>query len=145
MRLPRQIDAVLDVSAIRLPRAFCDVARRPAAGWLCVCHPARTPALCTRLHLNLAYKWFRRLSLEGDVPDHSASSKNRQGCFRDSNLFRKLFEQIPDRETEQHTPASTMFLMCNSGDNMERNYDRNPQRHLLCGAENYFCVDRRRL
>ena len=35
--------------------------------------------LCEEVHLNLAYRWFCRLSLDGDVPDHSTFSKNRHG------------------------------------------------------------------
>ena len=48
--------------------------------------------LCEEVHLNLAYRWFCRLGLDGDVPDHSTFSKNRHGRFRDSDLLRKLFE-----------------------------------------------------
>jgi transposase len=48
--------------------------------------------LCDEVHLNLAYRWFCRLGLEGAVPDHSTFSKNRHGRFRDSDLLRKLFE-----------------------------------------------------
>ena len=48
--------------------------------------------LCEEVHLNLAYRWFCRLGLEGDVPDHSTFSKNRHGRFRDSDLLRELFE-----------------------------------------------------
>lgn len=48
--------------------------------------------LCEEVHLNLAYRWFCRLGLEGDVPDHSTFSKNRRGRFRERDLFRKLFE-----------------------------------------------------
>ena len=48
--------------------------------------------LCDEVHLNLAYRWFCRLGLEGDVPDHSTFSKNRHGRFRDSDLLRRLFE-----------------------------------------------------
>src|SRR6202789_3488904 len=33
--------------------------------------------LCEEVHLNLAYRWFCRLGLEADVPDHSTFSKNR--------------------------------------------------------------------
>jgi transposase len=47
--------------------------------------------LCEEVHLNLAYRWFCRLGLEGKVPDHSTFSKNRHGRFRESNLFRQLF------------------------------------------------------
>jgi len=50
--------------------------------------------LCEEVHLNLAYRWFCRLGLEGDVPDHSTFSKNRHGRFRDSDLFRQLFEHV---------------------------------------------------
>jgi IS5 family transposase len=48
--------------------------------------------LCEEVHLNLAYRWFCRLGLEGDVPDHSTFSKNRHGRFRDCDLLRELFE-----------------------------------------------------
>ena len=53
--------------------------------------------LCEEVHLNLAYRWFCRLGLEGDVPDHSTFSKNRHGRFRDCDLLRQLFETVVER------------------------------------------------
>jgi transposase len=53
--------------------------------------------LCEEVHLNLAYRWFCRLGLEGEVPDHSTFSKNRHGRFRDSDLLRHLFETVVRR------------------------------------------------
>jgi transposase len=53
--------------------------------------------LCEEVHLNLAYRWFCRLGLEGDVPDHSTFSKHRHGRFRESDLLRKLFETTVQR------------------------------------------------
>ena len=53
--------------------------------------------LCEEVHLNLAYRWFCRLGLEGDVPDHSTFSKNRHGRFRDSDLLRRMFETVLQR------------------------------------------------
>ncbi len=50
--------------------------------------------LCEEVHLNLSYRWFRRLGLDGNVPDHSTFSKNRHGRFRDSDLLRELFETV---------------------------------------------------
>jgi transposase len=50
--------------------------------------------LCDEVHLNLAYRWFCRLGLDGRVPDHSTFSKNRHGRFRDSDLLRRLFETV---------------------------------------------------
>src|SRR6195256_398272 len=50
--------------------------------------------LCDEVHLNLAYRWFCRLGLDGDVPDHSTFSKNRHGRFRASDLLRRLFETV---------------------------------------------------
>ena len=50
--------------------------------------------LCEEVHLNLAYRWFCRLGLDGAVPDHSTFSKNRHGRFRDSDLLRHLFETV---------------------------------------------------
>src|SRR6266849_3963043 len=48
--------------------------------------------LCEEVHLNLAYRWFCKLGLDGEVPDHSTFSKNRHGRFRDSDLLREVFE-----------------------------------------------------
>lgn len=53
--------------------------------------------LCEEVHLNLAYRWFCRLGLEGDVPDHSTFSKTRHGRFRDADLLRELFETVVRR------------------------------------------------
>ena len=50
--------------------------------------------LCLEVHLNLAYRWFCRLDLNDPVPDHSTFSKNRHGRFRESDLFRHLFETV---------------------------------------------------
>jgi transposase len=50
--------------------------------------------LCEEVHLNLAYRWFCRLDLEDAVPDHSTFSKNRHGRFRDSDVFRHVFETV---------------------------------------------------
>ena len=53
--------------------------------------------LCEEVHLNLAYRWFCRLGLEDIVPDHSTFSKNRHGRFRESDLFRLVFESVVER------------------------------------------------
>jgi len=53
--------------------------------------------LCDEVHLNLAYRWFCRLGLEDKVPDHSSFSKNRHGRFRESDVFRHLFEGVVQR------------------------------------------------
>src|SRR5260370_13338803 len=50
--------------------------------------------LCSEVHLNLAYRWFCRLGLDGVVPDHSTFSKNRYGRFRESGIYRVLFEDV---------------------------------------------------
>jgi transposase len=38
--------------------------------------------LCEEVDLNLAYRWFCRLGLDGEMPDHSTFSKNRLSCCR---------------------------------------------------------------
>jgi transposase len=50
--------------------------------------------LCEDVELHLAYRWFCRLDLDDKVPDHSTFSVNRDGRFRDSDLFRQLFEAV---------------------------------------------------
>ena len=53
--------------------------------------------LCEEIHLNLAYRWFCRLGLDGRVPDHSTFSRNRHGRFRQSDILRHLFETVVER------------------------------------------------
>ena len=53
--------------------------------------------LCEEVRLNLAYRWFCRLGLDGKVPDHSTFSKNRHGRFRESDALRHLFESVVQR------------------------------------------------
>jgi transposase len=50
--------------------------------------------LCEEVELHLAYRWFCRLDLDDKVPDHSTFSANRHGRFRDSDLFRQIFEAV---------------------------------------------------
>lgn len=50
--------------------------------------------LCEEVHLNLAYRWFCRLGLEDRIPDHSTFSRNRHGRFRESDIFRQVFESV---------------------------------------------------
>jgi transposase len=57
--------------------------------------------LCQEVNLNLAYRWFCKLSITDKVPDHSTFSKNRHGRFRDSEAFRFVFEQVLKRCMEE--------------------------------------------
>jgi transposase len=50
--------------------------------------------LCEEVALHLAYRWFCRLDLDDGVPDHSTFSVNRHGRFRDSDIFRQIFEAV---------------------------------------------------
>lgn len=52
---------------------------------------------CEEVHLNLAYRWFCRLGLEDQIPDHSTFSKNHHGRFRDSDVLRHVFEAVLHR------------------------------------------------
>src|SRR6516162_1729950 len=67
--------------------------------------------LCEEVHLNLAYRWFCRLGIDGDVPDHSTFSKNRHGRFRESNLLRRLFETILRRCIDQGLVGGESFAV----------------------------------
>ena len=48
--------------------------------------------LCEEVELHLAYRWFCRLDLDDQVPDHSSFPVNRHGRFRDSDILRHVFE-----------------------------------------------------
>ncbi len=51
-------------------------------------------ALCREVRLNLAYRWFCDLGMEDMIPDHSAFSRARNERFRDSDVFRRVFERV---------------------------------------------------
>ena len=53
--------------------------------------------LCEEVHINRLHRWFCRVGLDGEVPDHSTFSKNRHGRFRGSDLWRRLFETTVKR------------------------------------------------
>src|SRR3954469_1304934 len=105
--LLRSIDRFVDLSGVREHlRPFYSEMGRPSidpelmirmliAGY---CFGIRSERrLCEEVHLNLAYRWFCRLGLDGSVPDHSTFSKNRHGRFRESDVLRCLFETVVRR------------------------------------------------
>ena len=53
--------------------------------------------LLEEVKMHLAYRWFTRLDFEQEIPDHSTFSKNRHGRFRQSGVFREVFEEIVRR------------------------------------------------
>jgi transposase len=53
--------------------------------------------LLEEVRMHLAYRWFSRLGFEQEIPDHSTFSKNRHGRFRESDVFRNVFEEIVHR------------------------------------------------
>jgi transposase len=109
--LLRSIDRFVDLSDLRRELApFYSTTGRPSVDpelmirMLIVgyCFGIRSERrLCEEVHLNLAYRWFCRLGLAGCVPDHSTFSKNRHGCFRESDLLRRLFETVLARCIEE--------------------------------------------
>jgi transposase len=96
--LLRSIDRCLDLSDLRhyLADFYSPIGRPSIDPELMIrmlivgyCYGIRSERRsCEEAHLSLAYRWFCRLSLEDEVPNHSTFSKNRHGRFRDSELFR---------------------------------------------------------
>ena len=105
--LLRRIDAILDLSFVRgvmAPhyarggRPSIDpelLIRMLLVGYLYGVRSERR--LCEDVDLNLAFRWFCRLGLDGSVPDHSTFTKNRHGRFRESGLMRELFERVVEQ------------------------------------------------
>ena len=105
--LLRSIDRFVELSELRRELApfYSSLGRPSVAPELMIrmlivgyCFGIRSERrLCEEVHLNLAYRWFCRLGLDGDVPDHSTFSKNRHGRFRESDLLRRVFETVLQR------------------------------------------------
>src|SRR6201981_1300670 len=100
----REIAAVLDLSWVhselapyypRIGRPSIDpvlMIRMLIIGYLFAIRSER--ALCRDVRVNLAYRWFCGLSVEEKIPDHSAFSRARNERFRDSDIFRSVFERV---------------------------------------------------
>src|SRR4051812_36898498 len=59
------------------------------------CYGLRSERKLTQeVELHLAYRWFCRLDLDDKVPHHSTFSENRLHRFRESDVFRHLFERV---------------------------------------------------
>ena len=105
--LLRRIDQFLDLESVRSElKSFYSTIGRPSVapelmirmlvvGYSMGIRSERR--LCEEVHLNLAYRWFCRLGLDGKVPDHSTFSRNRHGRFRQSDILRHLFETVVER------------------------------------------------
>ncbi|MCP4410224.1 MAG: transposase, partial [Gammaproteobacteria bacterium] len=103
----RAIDRFVDLTDVRpLLAAYYSDCGRPSIDpelmirmlLLGYCQGIRSERrLCEEVYLNLAYRWFCKLDLTDPVPDHSTFSKNRYGRFRESDIFRHLFEKVLQR------------------------------------------------
>ena len=101
--------------------------------------------LCDEVHLNLAYRWFCRLELTDPVPNHSTFSKNRHGRFRQSDLFRKLLEDVLSRTIAEGLvggeafgiDASLIKADANREDGIEPK-DWSPEDHASRATEEYL-------
>ncbi|MBV8191292.1 MAG: transposase [Alphaproteobacteria bacterium] len=68
--------------------------------------------LCKEANPELAYRWFCRLGLDGEVRARSvALSKNRHGRFRESDLLRCFFEAVVRRFIEVWSAARALLSM----------------------------------
>src|ERR1700726_4372125 len=102
--LVRKIDTALDLSWVRTELApYYSHTGRPSidpvlmirmliVGYVFAIRSERL--LCREVQVNLAYRWFCGLGIEDKIPDHSAFSRARNERFRDSDIFRHVFEHV---------------------------------------------------
>ncbi|MBU2358564.1 MAG: IS1182 family transposase [Alphaproteobacteria bacterium] len=80
--------------------------------------------LCEEVHLNLAYRWFCRLGLEGQVPERSTFSKNRHGRFAGGEILRLVFETVVRVCADKGLVGGTGGLVDGSTVHADANRDR---------------------
>jgi len=102
--LARKIDAVLDLGWVHSELApYYSHTGRPSidpelmirmliVGYVFVIRSERM--ICREVQVNLAYRWYCRLGIEDQVPDHSAFSRARHERFRESDALRRVFERV---------------------------------------------------
>ncbi|MEI9902444.1 MAG: IS1182 family transposase [Hyphomicrobium sp.] len=102
--LVRKIDAVLDLGWVHKELApYYSHTGRPSidpelmirmliVGYVFAIRSERM--ICREIQVNLAYRWYCRLGIEDQVPDHSAFSRARHERFRESDVLRRVFERV---------------------------------------------------
>ncbi len=80
--------------------------------------------LCEEVHLNLAYRRFCRLGLEGPVPERSTFSKNRHGRFAGGDVFRRVFEAVVGACADNGLVGGTGALVDGSTVHADANRDK---------------------
>ena len=95
--LVRKIDAVLDLSWVHQELTpFYSSTGRPSIdpelmlrmlilGYIFAIRSERQ--ICAEVQVNLAYRWFCRLSIEDEIPNHSVFSRARHERFREIDDF----------------------------------------------------------
>src|SRR5919198_4186852 len=68
--------------------------------------------LCREVQVNLAYRWFCGLSIEDKIPDHSAFSRARNERFRESAIFRHVFERVVEACIAAGLVGGGGFVVC---------------------------------
>jgi transposase len=105
--LIRQIDGILDLSWVHEELApYYSHTGRPSidpvlmirmllVGYVFAIRSERR--LCSEVQVNLAYRWFCKLSIEDSIPDHSVFCRARHERFRESEALRRVFEGVVAR------------------------------------------------
>lgn len=102
--LARQINGVLDLSWVHKElEPYYSHTGRPSidpvlmirmllVGYVFALRSERR--LCSEVQVNLAYRWFCKLSVEDQIPDHSVFSRARHERFHESDALRRVFEGV---------------------------------------------------
>lgn len=101
--LLRKVDVLIDFSFVReLTRPlYCENNGRPSIDpelflrmqVVCFLYGIKSDRqLCEEVQFNLAYRWFCRLALEEQVPDHSSLTRIRERLGED--IFAKIFDYV---------------------------------------------------
>lgn len=111
--LVRKIDTAIDFEFIRAEVAhlYCKDNGRPAIdpvvlfkimllGYVFGVPSERR--LIQEIEVNVAYRWFLRLSLTDKVPDASTLSQNRIRRFNGTDVFQRIFDHIVEQAISRH-------------------------------------------
>ena len=111
--LVRKIDTAIDFEFIRAEVAhlYCKDNGRPAIdpvvlfkimllGYVFGVPSERR--LMQEIEVNVAYRWFLRLSLTDKVPDASTLSQNRIRRFNGTDVFQRIFDHIVEQAISRH-------------------------------------------
>jgi transposase len=148
--LLRKIDKTIDFGFIteKVKHLYCPDNGRPSVdpvilfkmlfiGYLFGIRSERQ--LIREIEVNVAYRWFLGLGLQGKIPHHSTISQNRRRRFSESNIYQEIFDTIVIRAIRKkmvdgktlYTDSTHLKANANKNKHVRKQAERSTREYIV--------------